>query len=90
MRPSDIGETIRKSALNTGRYLNEMAKSGLVQEPDGKKSFYEITDKDRDYLENPPEEIEGEELERTTQVKHRRELQEILREELQRPIINLI
>ena len=75
MRPSDIGETIRKSALNTGRYLNEMAKSGLVQEPDGKKSFYEITDKGRDYLENPPEEIEGEELERTTERNHREEPQ---------------
>jgi len=45
--------------------------SGLVQKPDKKKSFYEITDKGRDYLENPPEEIEAEELERTTEEKHR-------------------
>jgi DNA-binding PadR family transcriptional regulator len=41
-------------------------KSGLVQKPDRKKSFYEITDKGRQYLANPPEEVESEELERTT------------------------
>jgi DNA-binding PadR family transcriptional regulator len=46
-------------------------KSGLVQKPDRKKSFYEITDKGRGYLENPPEEVEGEELERTTEKNHR-------------------
>ena len=37
-------------------------KSGLVRKPDEKKPFYEISDKARDYLENPREEIEGEEL----------------------------
>jgi len=36
-----------------------------------KKPFYEITDKGMDYLENPPEEIEAEELERSTEEKHR-------------------
>jgi len=34
-----------------------------VRKPDEKKPFYEISDKGRDYVENPPEEIEGEELE---------------------------
>jgi len=34
-----------------------------VRKPDEKKPFYEITEKGRDYVENPPEEIEGEELE---------------------------
>jgi predicted transcriptional regulator len=75
MRPGDIGEIIGETALNTGRYLSDMARSGLVQKPDKKKPFYEITDKGRDYYENPPEEIEGEELERTTEEKHRREAQ---------------
>jgi len=42
-----------------------------VRKPDEKKSFYEITDKGRDYLENPPEEIEGGELERSTEEKQR-------------------
>jgi hypothetical protein len=28
MRPSDVGEIIGETALNTGRYLNDMAKSG--------------------------------------------------------------
>ena len=37
-----------------------------MRKPDEKKSFYEITDKGRDYLENPPEEIEAEELEKAT------------------------
>ena len=32
-----------------------------------KKSFYEITEKGRGYLENPPEEVEAEELERSTE-----------------------
>jgi len=32
-----------------------------VWQPDEKKPFYEISDKGRDYLENPREEIEGEE-----------------------------
>jgi hypothetical protein len=42
-----------------------MAKSGLTQNL-RKKSLCEITDKGRQYLENPPEEIEREELERST------------------------
>jgi predicted transcriptional regulator len=70
-RSSDISEIIGESALNTGRYLNKMAKSGLVQKPDKKKTFYEITEKGRQYLANPPEEIETEELERTTEWNHR-------------------
>ena len=40
-RPSDIGEIIGESALNTGRYLSDMAESGLVQKPDKKKAFYD-------------------------------------------------
>ena len=32
-----------------------------MRKPDEKKPFYEISDKGRDYLENPREEIEGEE-----------------------------
>jgi len=56
--------------------------SGLVQKPDKKKSFYEITDKGREYLENPPEEIEGEELGNTTREYHEGRLQKKLRERL--------
>ena len=45
--------------------------------PDRKKSFYEMTDKGRQYLANPPEEVESEELEGTTQEKHVREAQRV-------------
>jgi hypothetical protein len=38
-RPSDIGEIIGESALNTGKYADETARSSLVQKADKKKSF---------------------------------------------------
>ena len=59
-----------------------MVKSGSVQKTDKKKSFYEITDKGRQYLGNPPEEIESEELERTTEEKHVREAQKRTTEDI--------
>lgn len=41
-----------------------------MRKPDEKKPFHEINDKDRDYLENPPEEIEAEEPRVTTEGNH--------------------
>jgi len=35
--------------------LFELEKSGLAEKPDKEKSFYLITDKGRETLENPPE-----------------------------------
>ena len=43
-----------------------------MRKTDEKKPFYEISDRGRDYLENPPEEIEGEELEQSAGAKCRR------------------
>jgi len=54
-----------------------MVKSGSVQKTDKKKSFYEITGEGRQYVANSREEIESEELERTTEEKHVREAQRI-------------
>ena len=48
-----------------------LGESGLVWKPDEKKPFYEISDRGRDYLENPREEIEGEELEQSAEAKCR-------------------
>jgi len=53
-------------------WWQDSRRRGLVQKPDKKKAFYEITEKGRDYLENPPEEIEGRELERSTEINHMR------------------
>lgn len=72
MRPSDIGEIVGLIPIHAGKYLSDMLKSGLVQKPDKKKAFYEITDKGRQYLENPPEEAEDKELKESTQGKYTR------------------
>jgi len=50
-----------------------------VRQPDEKNSFYETTKKEQGYLENPPEEVEGEEQERSPEAKSRSEVQTILR-----------
>lgn len=84
MRPSDIGEYIGENSLNTGRYLSNMAESSLTQRPNKKKSFYEITDKGREYLANLPKEIEEEPPKGTTEGKHGKETQMKLQEKLQR------
>ncbi|GAJ02109.1 unnamed protein product, partial [marine sediment metagenome] len=82
IRPSDVGEIIGETALNAGRYLSDMGKSGLVKKPDKKKSFYEITDKGREYLANPPEETEEEKPEGTTGERHGRAAQRISTEDI--------
>ena len=75
MRPSDIGEIIGETALQTGNLRTSMIKSGLVDKPDKKKSFYEITENGQAYMENPPEEVEGEELEQSAVTKCSDEVQ---------------
>jgi len=45
-------------------------KSGLVRKPDEKKPFYEITEKGRGYLANPPGQVEDEEPKVTTEGNH--------------------
>jgi len=42
-----------------------------VRKPDEKKPFYEISDKGRDYLANPPGQIEAGELEQSAEAKRR-------------------
>ena len=41
-----------------------------MRKPDEKKPFYEISDKGRDYLANPPGQIEAEEPKVTTKGNH--------------------
>jgi len=65
-RPSDVGEIVGLNPLNAGNYLRHTEESGLVERPDKKKSFYLINEKGRGYMEDPPEEIEEGELERST------------------------
>jgi len=48
-----------------------LGESGLVWQSGEKKPFYEISDKGRDYLESPREEIEGEEHKQSAEVKRR-------------------
>lgn len=55
IRPGDVAEQIGSTALDTGNYLSDMAKSGLAEKPDKKKALYKITDRGREYLKNPPE-----------------------------------
>jgi len=68
--PADLGVIVQETPFNTGHDLFELEKRGLAEKPDRKKSLYLITDKGRETLENPPEEVEGEELEKTTEEKH--------------------
>ena len=43
-----------------------------MRKPDEKKPSHEVSDEGRDYLENPREEIEGEEPKVTTESNYRR------------------
>lgn len=53
---SDVSEITGQDPLRCGYILYDLARSGLVEKPDKKKKKYNITEKGKEFIENPPEE----------------------------------
>ena len=54
MAPAVIGDHIEMTALHAGQLLYRLLGKGCVEKPDEKKNRYQISDKGKEFLMNPP------------------------------------
>ena len=54
MMPVEVGERIGIPAFDAGKLFTLMSKRELVEKPDEKKNRYQISDKGKEFLMNPP------------------------------------